>query len=211
MFTKSPKYDELIQLYARMAEEGYDTRRGQHVDTAYSDQEALRFRHELKRLFQQYAVSSVLDYGGGGGDWREKDVREGGSLAAFVGISEYRIFEPARAIDERQKADAVVCFDVLEHVFLADVAYVLNDIFAQAERLVVLNVAGYSANALLPTGENAHITVRSGDWWRGAVDMIASAWPDVAVTLYFSEAYAKAQRFEPVQFAEVTRAPGYVR
>ena len=80
MFEKTPKYDALIQLYAQMASEGYDTRRGERVETAYSDQEAVRFRHELKALFLNHDVTSVLDYGGGGGDWREKVVRAGSKM-----------------------------------------------------------------------------------------------------------------------------------
>lgn len=211
MFKKSPKYSDLIDLYASMAADGYDTRRGQRVETAYSDQEAVRFRHELKALFSTYGVRTVLDYGGGGGDWREKEVREGGSLAGFLGVEDYRIFEPARAIDQRESADAVVCFDVLEHVFIGDVGYVLNDIFEQAKTLVVINVAGYAANALLPTGENAHITLRSADWWKGAVDLIGSAWPDVTVALYHSQAHAKAHKFPATRFADVNSADGFER
>ena len=211
MFEKTPKYDELIGLYAQMAKDGYDTRRGQRVETAYSDQEAVRFRHELKPLFAAHGIRSVLDYGGGGGNWREKEIREGGTLAAFLGVEDYRVFEPARAVDERKPADAVVCFDVLEHVFVGDVGYVLNDLFSQASRLVVINVAGYKANALLPTGENAHITIRSADWWKGAVDLVASAWPDVSVALYYSAAHAQAQKFPLMQFSALNAADGFER
>jgi 2-polyprenyl-3-methyl-5-hydroxy-6-metoxy-1,4-benzoquinol methylase len=211
MFEKTPKYDALIRLYAQMASEGYDTRRGERVETAYSDQEAVRFRHELRALFLNHDVTSVLDYGGGGGDWREKVVREGGSLAGFVGISDYRIFEPAREIDQRDPADAVVCFDVLEHVFVGDVGFVLNDLFSQARKLVVINVAAYEANALLPTGENAHITIRSADWWKGAVDLVASAWPEVSVALYHSGAHAKAHKFPVFRYADINAADGFER
>ena len=211
MFEKTPKYAELIRLYAQMAEDGYDTRRGQRVETAYSDQEAVRFRHELKDLFSTHEVRSVLDYGGGGGDWRNREVREGGTLASFLGIDDYRIFEPAREIDQRETADAVVCFDVLEHVFVGDVGYVLNDLFSQASSLVVINVAGYTANALLPTGENAHITIRSAQWWKGAVDLVASAWPEVSVALYHSQAHAKAHKFPVFRFADVNAGTGFER
>ena len=211
MFEKTRKYDALIQLYTQMASDGYDTRRGERVETAYSDQEAVRFRHELKALFLDHDVTSVLDYGGGGGDWREKVVREGGSLAGFVGISDYRIFEPARAIDQRDPADAVVCFDVLEHVFVGDVGFVLNDLFSQARKLVVINVAAYKANALLPTGENAHITIRPADWWKGAVDLVASAWPEVSVALYHSEAHARAHKFPVFRYADINAADGFER
>ena len=213
MFKPSPKYAELIDAYAQMAREGYQRRTGQTIaaEKVYSDQEALKFRNELRPLFQKYRIRSVLDYGGGGGDWRDKDVPEGGTLAAFLGVDDYRVFEPARDRDDRAPADAVVCFDVMEHIYLADVGYVLNDLFAQATKLVVINVACYPAAALLPNGENAHITVRKPDWWKGAVDLVAASWPDVTAVLYCSPAYNKATRFEPIHFTALNAAPGYVR
>lgn len=211
MFTKTSKYDELIGLYARMAKEGYETRRGPRVARAYSDQEAAKFRLELKPLFQQHAIRSVLDYGGGGTAWADKQVPEGGSLADFLGVSDYRVFEPARGVDESGKTDAVVCFDVLEHIYVGDIGFVLNEIFARAERLVVINVAGYQANALLPTGENAHITIRPAQWWRGAVDLVASAYPEVTSVLYHSESYTGATKLPTVCFSDLNGAPGYVR
>ena len=113
MFKPSPKYDELIAHYATMAAEGYRKRSGAEVRAGevYADQEATKFRAELKPLFQRLGIKSVLDYGGGGGDWREKLVPEGGSLADYLGIGDYRVFEPARDVDDRAPADAVVCFD----------------------------------------------------------------------------------------------------
>jgi hypothetical protein len=213
MFNPSPKYDELVALYAQMARDGYDRQRGGRIGPgeAYGDQEAAKFRNELKTLFDQHGVRSVLDYGGGGTDWRSKQVPEGGSLADYVGISDYMVFEPARTIDERNRADAVVCFDVMEHIYLADVGYVLNELFSHAAKLVVLNVAGYPANALLPTGENAHITVRPAQWWQGAVDVVASAYPEVTVALYHSEGYTKASKFPPFRFSDINAGDGYVR
>ena len=212
MFEPTEKYHELIGLYAKMAKEGYETRRGPRVDKAYSDQEAAKFRHELKPLFAEHDVRTVLDYGGGGTDWRDKAVPEGGSLAEFLGVEDYRVFEPARAVDARgQKADAVVCFDVMEHIYVGDVGYVLSDIFAQAGRLVVINVAGYRANALLPNGENAHITVRPAQWWQGAVELVAAAFPNVTAVVYHSESYTQASRLPTLCFAKANAADGYVR
>lgn len=213
MFKTTAKYHELIDAYATMAREGYRRRSGQDVpgDKVYSDQEALKFRRELKPLFEAHSIASVLDYGAGGGDWREKVVPEGGTLAEFLGVDDYRAFEPARDRDDRAIADAVVCFDVLEHIFLGDIGYVLADLYAQASKLVVINVAIYPAAAMLPNGENAHITVRPAQWWKGAIDVVASAWPQITTVLFCSEAYNRASRFEPIRFEDVNSAPGYVR
>ena len=54
----------------------------------------------------------------------------------------------------------VLCFDVLEHIFINDIPWVLKELFENAKQCVIINVAFYKAAALLPNGENAHITVR---------------------------------------------------
>ncbi|MEM7060211.1 MAG: hypothetical protein AAF557_21730 [Pseudomonadota bacterium] len=211
MFKKTAKFAELLNHYAHMVEHGYERRVGSRVCATYSDQEAIKFRHELKPLFQQRNIRSVLDYGGGGGDWREKEVPEGGTLAEFLSIEEYLVFEPSRAVDDRKKTEAIVCFDVMEHIYLGDVGFVLSDIFDLAERLVVVNVATYAANALLPNGENAHITQRHSQWWRGVLELISAAHPKVEVVLYASESYGKATRIGPWRFADLNAAKGYKR
>ena len=63
--------------------------------------------------------------------------------------------------DERASVDCVACFDVLEHIYVLEVGTVLRNIFSHAKKLVILNVVCYEASALLPNGENAHITVRN--------------------------------------------------
>ncbi|TRD14404.1 class I SAM-dependent methyltransferase [Palleronia caenipelagi] len=213
MFSKSEKYNALIGLYTEMAHEGFERRKGDRVspDAGYGVQEAAKFRRQLKSLFAHCGIRSVLDYGGGRTSWFDKEVPEGGSLADFVGISEYCIFEPAHALDQRSSVDAVVSFDVLEHIYLADVGYVLDEIFRLSDKLVVLNIAGYPANALLPTGENAHITLRSLDWWRGAIEVVSSAYPDIMVALYYSSAYNKVTQVPPFRFSDINREAGYVR
>lgn len=207
----SAKYHALLDQYEEMARDGYDTSSGRRIEDAYSRQEALRFRHELKRLFETHEIKDVLDYGGGGGDWRKKLTPEGPALANFVGVDDYRRFEPARSIDERREADCVVCFDVMEHIFVSDVAYVLADIFAAARKLVVFNIACYAADARLPNGENAHSTVRSPDWWRGAMSAVAAAHPEIAVALYLSTSYRRIERDAVYRHADLAAAKGFAR
>lgn len=89
----------------------------------------------------------------------------------------------------------MVSFDVLEHIFVADVPKVLRDIYSCADRLVILNVACYPAAALLPNGENAHITVRQPLWWKGMVDCITPEFPNVTTCLICSTAWRQATGF----------------
>ena len=104
-------------------------------------------------------------------------------------------YEPARNIDERVISDAVLNFDVLEHVFIADIQSVLKDIFSYASKLVVINVACYPASALLPNGENAHVTVRHPLWWKSQLDNIALEFPNTSILLFASTQYRKSMFF----------------
>ena len=192
----SPKGQRLIGMYREMAQHGYRRTDGGVVETAYASFELKKFRKQVQPFFRENKLSSVLDYGCGGCDWTapgfgENDV----SAQAYFGLETVYRYEPARGIDERQMADGVVSFDVLEHVFISDVPKTIREIFSFARKAVVLNVACYKAAALLPNGENAHVTVREPAWWKGMVDCISVDHPGVNVFLICSTAYREAVVF----------------
>ena len=85
--------------------------------------------------------------------------------------------------------DIIILFDVLEHIFIADLPWVINDIFSKANKCVLINVACYESAALLPNGENAHITLRHPLWWLGQIECISSLHKDVAWGLFTSQDY----------------------
>ena len=78
----------------------------------------------------------------------------------FLMSKKVTTFEPARNQMEKKESDCVVCMDVLEHIFLTDIPNLVDELFMLSKKLLVINVACYKAAALLPNGENAHITVR---------------------------------------------------
>lgn len=208
---RSSKQSELIELYNHMAENGYKRSDGQFIKNAYADFELHRFRNPVGEFLAPKDIRSVLDYGCGGSDWDRMHIFDGNSAREFFGLDEIFYYEPARGTDQRQKADCVVCFDVLEHVFLGDITSVLRDIFSHARKAVVLNVACYPAAALLPTGENAHITVRGPMWWQGVLLGVRHDFPHVETLLFCSTAYTKAEAFvlEPMNACHAR--DGFVR
>ena len=48
----------------------------------------------------------------------------------------------------------------------------------------------------MPTGENAHITVRNPDWWKGMIDAISINYEEVEVVLICSQTYSSGVIFE---------------
>ena len=191
----SNKGKRLVDMYSEMAENGYATNNGTDIEDAYNSFELRKIRDAIKSKFTQYDVGTVLDYGCGGSDWNVPGFENDLSAVEFFNLKRVLRYEPARDIDERDKVDCVVCFDVLEHIFVSDVATVLRDIFSYAKKLVILNVACYNANALLPNGENAHITVRNPHWWKGVLDLISVEFPTVSIDLICSPQYNKMLAF----------------
>ena len=104
----------------------------------------------------------------------------------------------------------MVCFDVLEHIFVADVPRVIREIFSLARSLVVVNIACYSARATLPNGENAHITVRPPLWWKGVFDSIAVEFPSVAFQLWCSTSWRNVEGFVVTSTGEWFESESFV-
>lgn len=188
-FTLSPKGEKLIKMYAEMAQVGYALVDGTTKTDVYNDFELNKIKSSIKDIFKTHDIKSVLDYGCGGSDWSAIGFHENQSAIEFFDLNNVFRYEPARSIDERTMVNAVVCFDVLEHVFVSDVANVIRDVFSCAQKLVILNIACYPANATLPNGENAHVTIRNPEWWKGVVDTVSFEFPDVSVVLICSPKY----------------------
>ncbi|HTQ98373.1 MAG TPA: hypothetical protein VMH83_00220 [Candidatus Acidoferrum sp.] len=185
---------ELLQMYATMAKEGYERSDNTTVTNAFSDFELRPFRAQIKTIMAEHGIASVLDYGCGGSNWNDKDFDPESGLSAkdYFNLTAAYHYEPARNIDQRQRVDCVVNFDVLEHIFITDVPAVIRNILSYAGKLAIVNVACYPAAAKLPNGENAHITVRPPLWWKGVFDAISPEFPDVSICLFCSTGWRQA-------------------
>jgi hypothetical protein len=191
----SKKGQKLIAMYTTMANEGYQTSAGEKIEEAYNDFELRKVRDFVLSKFVEYKIASVLDYGCGGSDWTKPGFDGVKSAKDFFKLKSVYRYEPARSLDQRKRADAVVCFDVLEHIFVSDVANIIRDIFSYSKKLVIINVACYEARALLPNGENAHVTVRNASWWKGVIDSVSTEFPGINVNLICSSAYNQMTAF----------------
>ena len=172
-----------------MAKEGYNRTDGSFVKNVYSDAEPLKFSDQLEKIIGYFNAKTALDYGSGGSDLNKTKLSNGVKFIDYIGLNKIHSFEPARSKISKRKSDIVLCFDVLEHIFINDVPWVINDLFKNANKCIVINVACYNAAALLPNGENAHITVRPQSWWLGQIECISSLHPEIYWALFASESY----------------------
>ena len=207
----SKKGNALIKLYEEMAAKGVDRVDGTRKEKVYNDFQLRKFRHICKQQISNEKIKTVLDYGGGGSDWDAPGFDPGTKQSAkqFFQIQRVHTFEPARGLMEKKKADCVVCMDVLEHIFIEDIPKVVDELFFLSKKLLIVNVACYEAAALLPNGENAHITIRSPDWWKGVFDVTASNYKDTEFMLICSITISTGVRYETFKFSDYSSVEGF--
>ena len=210
-FKKTHKFDELIDIYKKIAKDGCYTVKGDFVepDQVFGMSGQYRYRDILKENFKKFDIQTILDYGSGQGSWDEKINATNLSLKEFLGLKKIEDFEPARNKTSKIKSDCVVSFDVLEHIFISDVPWVVHDMFSYAEKLVFVNVACYSASKMISKKDNAHITIRPPLWWKGIFDCIGSNFPDVNYVLLASKSINDVAAFEAVSHNEHIKRETY--
>ena len=183
----SKKGNELLKMYKLMVNDGYN-------NNLFNIKNYKKF---LKNTFNENQINSVLDYGSGRSDWNDKSFDQDNNLSAinYFNLDKVYQYEPTNDINYKKIAECVLCFDVLEHIFISDLSKVVSDLYYHASKLLVLQVACYEAKAKLPNGENAHITLRSPIWWKGFVDAVSSNFK-IKTILICSTAFNKASVFK---------------
>jgi SAM-dependent methyltransferase len=114
----------------------------------------------VSKLIDDTGSKYVLDYGAGKG-----------ILAARLKNKGFRVQEYDPAIPEKSdkpvgKFDFIVCTDVLEHVEPEYIENVLNELREYMRKGGFFTIClGPARKHILPDGRNAHVLIRSREWW----------------------------------------------
>ena len=104
-----------------------------------------------------------LDYACGRGRLAEEITK----ALAFVTATNYDPFHPAwRDQPEPGMHDFVTCMDVMEHVEEQCVDNTLTYIAQRCRYGAMFAISVHEAKKTLPDGRNAHVTIRTSQWWR---------------------------------------------
>lgn len=119
-------------------------------------------------------------------------------LATSAGLP-WRAFSPAATTNwPREKFDAVVVVDLLEHLPSEDVPWVLDEIFARAGKAVAIRVAATAAPIVeVPSPDDPFLCMRPASWWRERITHAARS--RVAWHLETFTADAPTRSFETLE------------
>jgi hypothetical protein len=169
----SPRYVALMEQYKSMHRDG-DQLNNLKPEQTFQGISIAPHVGAIKMMIDRSKSRTLLDYGCGKAEGYEKmslrapDGREIRGLKAIWGIDEIKLYDPCylpySARPEGQY-DTVISTDVLEHCPEEDMDWIVSDIFGFSRKAVFCSVALYPAHKQLPTGDNAHVTLKSAGWW----------------------------------------------
>jgi hypothetical protein len=183
----SLRYLELQSLYRAMHENG-ETFLGIPPADTFPGFSLAPQAERIKHLIERTKALTILDYGSGKGrqydpqPFTDKSGKRWASIIDYWDVDEVVCYDPCYPPFSKLpggKFDGAICTDVLEHCPEEDIPWIVEEIFAYTSRFVFANVACYPARKRLPTGENAHCTIKPVEWWRETIERIAGARPDI--------------------------------
>ena len=186
----SKEYFKNIEFYKKMHKDGFSLINGdkRNPDEAYNGRSTLGFAKLIKGIIYKNQITNMLDYGCGKAFFYDNPFEIKGlkikSLRDFWALK-IDLFDPCyenySVIDENKIYDLVISIDVLEHIPEQDIDWVLDRIIGKAKKYVFMNVACYSAAALLPNGKNAHININNHKWWFEKILSFKKKYGDVKI------------------------------
>lgn len=143
-----------------------------HVDESVFPGDSLtQHASSIKQLIDSTGSKTLLDYGCGKGyQYTKLNLHD----EYFNGIMP-SLYDPGTKYSDFPEGefDGVLCTDVLEHIEEKDLDGVLEQIYSKATKFVYLGVCTVPAQAILPDGRNAHVTIKPFAWWLEKVSPFA--------------------------------------
>lgn len=190
------RYRQLVELYKDMHTRG-DTINGIPADKTFDGRSLVAHLPRIGEVAREFGARTILDYGCGKGlsyngtvTLADGTVVE--SVQALWGVDAITLYDPGYAPYSAMPEgtfDGVVSTDVLEHCPEEDIDWIVGEMFGFARSFVYLTISCRLAVKHLPNGENAHITVKSPEWWSDLLTRVAANHPGVR---YYATCYGEA-------------------
>ena len=144
----------------------------------YNGKTTMVFAKIIKAIIEKNNIKNILDYGSGKGDRYFNNSEFGNET--YPPLEKYwnikpTLYDPGVPHPKPvgKKFDMVISIDVLEHIPLQDLGWVIEEIFDFSKEIIFINVACYAAQRTFSDGSNVHVSLFQPMWWYGFITKIA--------------------------------------
>jgi len=177
----SPDFIKLIEIYKKVHLKGSSKRDNKKKlpEDTYNGRATFFFADFIQTVINKNNCKTMLDYGSGKGDFYFNERKFSNKI--YPPLKDFWNIQPTLydpGIDKlckpvNQKFDIIISIDVLEHIPLQDLNWVINEILSFSRNIVFINVACYPADIILEDGRNAHISLFPPMWWYGFITALS--------------------------------------
>ena len=180
----SREYQETLNLYKKMHVDGtvFDD-----AQNTFDGKSLKFFFHPIKQIIDSTKSTSLIDFGCGKAKYYFENIKINNTdyknIAHFWKIQKYFLYDPGVKNFSQypsEKADGVICIDVVEHIPEQDVIKFIDAIFKLAKKFIFVVIACYSAKKTLPDGRNVHLCIKTTDEWKKIILDIRVKYPHVS-------------------------------
>jgi hypothetical protein len=170
-----------INKYKEIFDNGYFLRNGKkvsmHTHPVFDGGGVNNIKHEVTKFLRKRPDSMILDFGCGNAiHWHKKvSLRFKDELInfpEFLGekFCGFQRYDPAHPVYNRKpigKFDLILCTDVLEHIPLDELPFVLDEIdsYMHDSSEAIFSIPKNESKNAFVDGENMHCTLMSFDEW----------------------------------------------
>tara|TARA_B100001250_G_C19668080_1_gene730215 strand:- start:381 stop:1001 length:621 start_codon:yes stop_codon:yes gene_type:complete len=180
----SSEYFQTLELYKKLHNEGTDLEDAKNT----FDGKSLRFYFKsINQIVKSTKSDSIIDFGCGKAKYYfeniEIDNLKFDNVAHYWGIKKYYLYDPGIESFSNypsEKADGVICIDVVEHIPEHDVINFIDEIFKLSIKFIFIVIACYPAIKTLPDGRNVHLSIKSSDEWKKIISEFKKKYPNTS-------------------------------
>ena len=180
----SKDYEEILNAYKKMHLEGTSNDAAENT----FDGKSLRFFFKpIKYIIDKTKSETLIDFGCGKARYYyeeiEVDNKKFNNVLDYWQIQKHTLYDPGLekySIYPKDKADAVICIDVVEHIPEKDVINFIDNIFKLSNKFIFLNIACYPAVKSLPDGRNVHLSIKEPKEWKEIISNIRIKYPNIS-------------------------------
>ena len=179
----SKEYEKTLNVYKKLHLEGtkFDS-----PENTFDGKSLIFWFHPIKQIIDSSNSKSLIDFGCGKAKYYNEEViinnTQYKNITSYWKINDYFLYDPGVKIFSKyptNKADGVICVDVVEHIPEQDVINFIEELFRLAKKFVFIVIACYPAAKQLPDGRNVHLSIKEVDEWKKIISEIRTKFSDI--------------------------------